>query len=432
MTSFACSHSRAPCARMIMLDQTAIPYQICGSPLIATHASPTPHQWRSWPIQSRIRPSLPAGTSRGALQAISGKSVSKPVCSGSQHTCSSHHGWPDTRVCAATALPSVDTNSHLQAQWHPSKNGDRKPSDYTLGSSHRAWWLCTACPCGCPHEWQARIYSRAGAQPSECPVCAGGRVCACKSLAKLHPEIAAQLDPDANGDLQPEALSPRSSLRLSWVCNEHETPHRWTVSIAARTKVRQQPTSSRAPVCTTYSASMLRSTVHQQPVCSEQVLLFGHPEAVLGADLPHVQDQATGCPACAQAASATIAFKRKPQHQLAPSCNPNEPCTSHQHTSLAHRAAHPGQAVPSAGISMAPFPQRRPHPGQRHPRLGPPHLVELLLPYPRLRGDPRVASLSPQQSPLQHGLPHLLPQTALQVHLPGSQAPAHGQRKLGL
>ena len=56
----------------------------------------------------------------------------------------------------------------IAAQWHPTLNGTLTPQDVTCGSSHRIWWKCSE-----GHEWQAIIYSRAGAQKSGCPVCAG-------------------------------------------------------------------------------------------------------------------------------------------------------------------------------------------------------------------------------------------------------------------
>ena len=50
----------------------------------------------------------------------------------------------------ATVSPKV------AAEWHPTKNGDLKPTDVTAGSSKKVWWLCRR-----GHEWEAIIVARA-------------------------------------------------------------------------------------------------------------------------------------------------------------------------------------------------------------------------------------------------------------------------------
>lgn len=52
----------------------------------------------------------------------------------------------------------------LAAEWHPTKNGDLKPTDVTAASGKRVWWVCKN-----RHEFQASIYSR---EPGTgCPKC---------------------------------------------------------------------------------------------------------------------------------------------------------------------------------------------------------------------------------------------------------------------
>ena len=62
----------------------------------------------------------------------------------------------------ATVQPKV------AAQWHPVLNGSLTPAMVTAGSSRKVWWQC---PRG--HVWKAVVYSRAGSQKTDCPVCAG-------------------------------------------------------------------------------------------------------------------------------------------------------------------------------------------------------------------------------------------------------------------
>ena len=51
-----------------------------------------------------------------------------PICSGHQVLI----GYND--------LATV--NPKLSSEWHPTKNGDKKPSNYIAGSNKKAWWIC--------------------------------------------------------------------------------------------------------------------------------------------------------------------------------------------------------------------------------------------------------------------------------------------------
>jgi very-short-patch-repair endonuclease len=56
-------------------------------------------------------------------------------------------------------------NPKLADQWHPTRNGEKKPQDVTEGSEYAAWWLCP----DCGNEWKAAVYSRAAGKG--CPKC---------------------------------------------------------------------------------------------------------------------------------------------------------------------------------------------------------------------------------------------------------------------
>ena len=61
----------------------------------------------------------------------------------------------------------------VAAEWHPTKNGEIRPTDVTSGSHHLAWWRCRVDP---HHVWRAMILNRTRdhvRQGSGCPVCAG-------------------------------------------------------------------------------------------------------------------------------------------------------------------------------------------------------------------------------------------------------------------
>lgn len=59
-------------------------------------------------------------------------------------------------------------NPDLAAQWHPTLNGNLKPSGITPHSGKKVWWLC---PKG--HSYEATVLHRA--EGTNCPMCNSGR-----------------------------------------------------------------------------------------------------------------------------------------------------------------------------------------------------------------------------------------------------------------
>ena len=57
----------------------------------------------------------------------------------------------------------------LAKEWHPTKNGDLKPTRVTCGSRKKVWWLCL----DCGYEWEATIGSRTSYDTS-CSNCGDG------------------------------------------------------------------------------------------------------------------------------------------------------------------------------------------------------------------------------------------------------------------
>jgi len=54
----------------------------------------------------------------------------------------------------------------ISSEWHPTKNGELKPSEVTYGSHKKVWWKC---PKG--HSFDAIIKSRTKKKPTDCPYC---------------------------------------------------------------------------------------------------------------------------------------------------------------------------------------------------------------------------------------------------------------------
>ena len=141
--------------------------------------------------------------------------------------------------------PTVGVND-LQSQcpktaqeWHPTKNGNLKPTEVTKGSHKKVWWQCSKYP---DHEWDAPIYSRADGQG--CPICAGSRVLkGFNDLASLEPEIAEEWHPIRNGELKPTEIVRGSHKKVWWQCRNHPD-HEWNAAIYSRAENRSCPICS--------------------------------------------------------------------------------------------------------------------------------------------------------------------------------------------
>ena len=107
------------------------------------------------------------------------------------------------------------TDPELAAQWHPTKNGIHKPTEYVAGSNKKAWWLCSVCG----YEWEAMPNTRK--RGSGCQVCSGKTVLSgVNDLRTTHPQIAAEWHPTKNGNLTPEMVSKGSEKKVWWKCSK--------------------------------------------------------------------------------------------------------------------------------------------------------------------------------------------------------------------
>jgi len=124
----------------------------------------------------------------------------------------------------------ADNFPELAIQWHPTLNGNLKPSDVSVGSGINAYWICPKNP---EHVWQTRINSRAKGRG--CPYCAGKRKLGYKyrTLAEAFPEIAKEWHPTKN-ETSPEKIGERSSKKVWWQCSNNPE-HEWQTTIYGRT-----------------------------------------------------------------------------------------------------------------------------------------------------------------------------------------------------
>lgn len=141
--------------------------------------------------------------------------------------------------CVHTSI--MTTHPEIAKQWHPTKNGNQKPSDYHFGSGVKIWWLCgKTCPKGCVHEWPVSIRDRCELEHG-CPCCSRRQnTCIHTSIVTTHPEVAKQWHPTKNGDRHPSEFSSGSQFPAWWTCENTCSEgciHEWNTTIQNRCKV---------------------------------------------------------------------------------------------------------------------------------------------------------------------------------------------------
>ena len=110
--------------------------------------------------------------------------------------------------------------------WHPTKNGDLKPTDVSGKAGVEVWWQCDR-----GHEWQRRVIDTARGR--RCPWCFGQKLIPERSFAARFPEVAAEWHPTKNGDLLPTDVTPMSPKRVWWLCSKG---HEWDAVVGNRAR----------------------------------------------------------------------------------------------------------------------------------------------------------------------------------------------------
>lgn len=162
-------------------------------------------------------------------------------------------------VSRAMAVPKpgnslAERNPSVAAEWHPTRNGDLRPTDVAFSRKDKAWWLCA----NCGHEWEASIGNRASG--TQCPPCAyaargqasHSRSYTCgaaeppltptkatkglpqsgDSFADRFPEAASEWHPTRNGETTPDKVRQASNRRAWWICRTCR--HEWDAVIQSR------------------------------------------------------------------------------------------------------------------------------------------------------------------------------------------------------
>lgn len=101
------------------------------------------------------------------------------------------------RVLVKGVNDLLTKNPRLAKEWHPTKNGNLKPSDVYSQSNIKVWWLC---PNG--HEYQATVCHRSSINGTNCPLCNKGRQTSFREQAlyfyikKMYPSAINGYRPD--------------------------------------------------------------------------------------------------------------------------------------------------------------------------------------------------------------------------------------------
>ena len=145
-------------------------------------------------------------------------------------------------------------NPSLSKEWHPFKNGFKKPHNTSSGYEYKVWWKCSK---GEDHEWEATVKSRHAG--SGCPICSGYKVVKSNCLSTTHPEIAKEWHPTKNGNLKPKDFTIGSSTLIWWKCKEN-SDHVYSCKIKQR---KQQKMS--CPICNNRTVNNLQDLKKYRP-----------------------------------------------------------------------------------------------------------------------------------------------------------------------
>ena len=133
-------------------------------------------------------------------------------------------------------------NPVLTREWHPTLNGDLKPTEVGVGK-YDVWWFGT-----CGHSFKSRVSNRHFLHQG-CPYCAGLKALpGLNDLETVCPDLAKLWHPTLNSDLKPSNITGSSNKKVFWLgtCG-----HTWESSIC----------NARKYGC---------------PICSNRRVLVGH------------------------------------------------------------------------------------------------------------------------------------------------------------
>lgn len=112
------------------------------------------------------------------------------------------------------------THPYLATEWHPTKNGNLKPTDVSAGNGKKVWWyLPYDDPKTGKHfdfEWEASISSRSN-NNNGCPYLSNQKIwTGYNDLKTINPKLASEWHPTKNGNLTPEEVGVGYKKKVWW------------------------------------------------------------------------------------------------------------------------------------------------------------------------------------------------------------------------
>lgn len=132
---------------------------------------------------------------------------------------------------------------YLLKEWHPFKNGNLKPSNITVNSGKKVWWLLSYDDIRTKKhfnfEWENAVGNRVKGE--DCPYLSGRKVYkGFNDLATLYPQISKEWHPTKNGCLKPSDVTAGSEKKVWWYLpyDDNKTGKHfnfeWEATIASR------------------------------------------------------------------------------------------------------------------------------------------------------------------------------------------------------
>lgn len=151
-------------------------------------------------------------------------------------------------VCAnRVIIPGINDLATLRpdltCEWHPSKNGNLKPTEIAPNYSKKVWWKCAACG----HEYPKTPNKRVSAGQG-CTECSKKSVAqnlhkkalriGVNDLASQHPELLNEWDYEANVGLPyPQDITVgNNSIYINWRCST--CGYKWSATAYSRTHLK--------------------------------------------------------------------------------------------------------------------------------------------------------------------------------------------------
>ena len=107
---------------------------------------------------------------------------------------------------------NLSTYPHLVKEWHPSKNGELTPDDFTHGTHKKVWWLCSN-----GHSYEQLIKNKTILKYG-CPECSGRRPSETNNLSTQYPEIVKEWHPTLNKEFKATKVTYGSEKKAWWLC----------------------------------------------------------------------------------------------------------------------------------------------------------------------------------------------------------------------